>query len=77
MVDANQGWRVHGFGPYPEWDLERATAFATAVEPFDLTWLEEPLDQHAYAEYAELRDAHAASRSPPARCSRTTRASRS
>ncbi|MEX2459016.1 MAG: mandelate racemase/muconate lactonizing enzyme family protein [Actinomycetota bacterium] len=55
MVDANQGWRVHGFGPYPEWDLERATAFASAVEPFELTWLEEPLDQHAYAEYAELR----------------------
>ena len=56
MVDANQGWRVHGFGPYPEWDLDRAAGFARAMEELDLTWLEEPLDQHAYAEYAKLRE---------------------
>jgi L-alanine-DL-glutamate epimerase-like enolase superfamily enzyme len=55
MVDANQGWRVHGFGPYPEWDLERATATAARLEELDLTWLEEPLDQFEYAGYRALR----------------------
>ena len=27
-VDANQGWPVSLFRPNPDWDLERATAFA-------------------------------------------------
>lgn len=55
MVDANQGWRVHGFGDYPEWDLARATNTARALEELDVTWLEEPLDQHDWRGYAELR----------------------
>ncbi|HEV3475793.1 MAG TPA: mandelate racemase/muconate lactonizing enzyme family protein [Actinomycetota bacterium] len=55
MVDANQGWRVHGFGEYPEWDLGRALRTARALEELDVTWLEEPLDQHDYRGYAALR----------------------
>ena len=55
MVDANQGWRVHGFGEYPEWDLGRAVRTARALEELDVTWLEEPLDQHDYRGYAALR----------------------
>jgi L-alanine-DL-glutamate epimerase-like enolase superfamily enzyme len=54
-VDANQGWRVTLIEDAPLWDLERATEFARACEDFDVTWLEEPLDMHAYDELAELR----------------------
>jgi D-galactarolactone cycloisomerase len=55
MVDANMGWRTHGFAPYPEWDVSRAVRFCRAVEDCDLEWLEEPLDQFDYRGYAELR----------------------
>jgi len=55
MVDANQGWRVHGFAEYPEWDLARAVRTARALEELDVTWLEEPLDQFDYQGYADLR----------------------
>jgi len=55
MVDANQGWRVHGFAEYPEWDLARAVRTARALEELDITWLEEPLDQFDYRGYADLR----------------------
>jgi L-alanine-DL-glutamate epimerase-like enolase superfamily enzyme len=55
MVDANMGWRTHGFMPYPEWDVARAVRFCRAVEDCDLEWLEEPLDQFDYRGYAELR----------------------
>jgi L-alanine-DL-glutamate epimerase-like enolase superfamily enzyme len=54
-VDANQGWRVTLIKDAPLWDLERASAFAKACEEFDVAWLEEPLDMHAYDELAELR----------------------
>ena len=55
MVDANQGWRVHGFAEYPEWDLNRAVRTARALEELNVTWLEEPLDQFDYRGYADLR----------------------
>jgi L-alanine-DL-glutamate epimerase-like enolase superfamily enzyme len=55
MVDANQGWRVHGFAEYPEWDLSRAVRTARALEELNVTWLEEPLDQFDYRGYADLR----------------------
>lgn len=55
MVDANMGWRTHGFAEYPEWDLARATRTARELEDLDITWLEEPLDQFDYRGYAELR----------------------
>jgi L-alanine-DL-glutamate epimerase-like enolase superfamily enzyme len=56
MVDANQGWRVDLFDEV-RWDFKRALQTARAYEEFDLTWLEEPLDQHDYAGYARLRGA--------------------
>jgi D-galactarolactone cycloisomerase len=56
MVDANQGWRVDLFDDV-RWDFKRALQTARAYEEFDLTWLEEPLDQHDYAGYARLRAA--------------------
>lgn len=55
MVDANQGWRVHGLGAYPEWDFKRAVQFARECEDLDVYWLEEPLYQHDYEGYASLR----------------------
>jgi L-alanine-DL-glutamate epimerase-like enolase superfamily enzyme len=57
MVDPNQGWRVHGLGPYPEWDYKRALNFAKACEDLGVYWLEEPLYQHDYDGYARLRSA--------------------
>jgi L-alanine-DL-glutamate epimerase-like enolase superfamily enzyme len=56
MVDANQGWRVHGLAAYPEWDFKRAASFARACEELDVYWLEEPLYQHDYDGYAALRN---------------------
>jgi len=55
MVDANQGWKIHGFGHKPDWDLGRAVATARALEELDVFWLEEPLDQHDYDGYRLLR----------------------
>ena len=55
MVDANMGWRVHGFAEYPEWGVSRAVRTAKLLEPYDIEWLEEPLDQFDYRGYAELR----------------------
>lgn len=55
MVDANQGWLVHGLGPYPKWDLKRALQFAQVCEEASIEWLEEPLYQHDYDNYAALR----------------------
>ena len=55
MVDANQGWRVHGLGPYPEWDFKRAVQFARECEDLDVYWLEEPLYQYDFDGYARLR----------------------
>ncbi|HVE92647.1 MAG TPA: mandelate racemase/muconate lactonizing enzyme family protein [Actinomycetota bacterium] len=55
MVDANQGWRVHGLGPYPEWDFKRAVQFSRECEDLDVYWLEEPLYQHDYDGYSSLR----------------------
>ncbi len=55
MVDANQGWRVHGLAPYPEWDYKRALNYARACEDHGVFWLEEPLYQHDYDGYARLR----------------------
>ena len=54
-VDANQGWRVTLVDDAPLWDLERATEFGRACESLGVSWLEEPLDMHAYDELAELR----------------------
>jgi L-alanine-DL-glutamate epimerase-like enolase superfamily enzyme len=55
MVDANQGWPIHGFGPYPKWSLKRAMEEAAAFEELGVRWLEEPLFKHDYTGYAQLR----------------------
>jgi L-alanine-DL-glutamate epimerase-like enolase superfamily enzyme len=55
MVDANMGWPVSLIKGVPQWDLDRATAFARACEEFSVKWLEEPLDMHAYDDLAALR----------------------
>lgn len=44
MVDCNQGL-----------DLDRATRFADALRPYDITWIEEPLPLHDVKGYAALR----------------------
>jgi D-galactarolactone cycloisomerase len=54
-VDANQGWPVSLFRPNPDWDLERATAFAQGCDELGVAWLEEPLDMHDWRGMAELR----------------------
>ncbi|MFN2544415.1 MAG: mandelate racemase/muconate lactonizing enzyme family protein [Actinomycetota bacterium] len=55
MVDANMGWGTHGFAEHPTWDVSRAVRTARLLEPYDIEWLEEPLDQFDYRGYAELR----------------------
>lgn len=57
MVDANQGWPIHGFGPYPRWSLKRAMEEARAFEELKVRWLEEPLYKNDYQGYAQLRAA--------------------
>jgi D-galactarolactone cycloisomerase len=54
-VDANQGWPVSLFSPNPDWDLDRATAFARGCDELGISWLEEPLDMHDWHGMAELR----------------------
>jgi D-galactarolactone cycloisomerase len=54
-VDANQGWPVSLFRRNPDWDLERATAFAQGCDELGVAWLEEPLDMHDWHGMAELR----------------------
>ncbi len=55
MTDANQGWLVTLIDDAPKWDLERATRFGKVADELKLKWVEEPLDMHAFAEFAELR----------------------
>jgi len=57
MVDANQAWLIHGFGPYPKWDLKRAIAVARELERLGVSWLEEPLRMRDYEGLAILRRA--------------------
>ena len=54
-VDANQGWPVSLFARNPDWDLERATAFAHGCDELGIAWLEEPLDMYDWHGMAELR----------------------
>ena len=56
MVDANQGWRMPG-DRTPAWDVATATAYARALEPHGVHWLEEPLPCSDVEGYAELRRA--------------------
>jgi len=60
MVDANQSnmpayGLVPGAIPSPAWDLHCALAFGRAIEPLDVTWLEDPLPGSDMEGLAELR----------------------
>ncbi len=55
MVDANQGWPIHGFADYPRWTLKRAMDTCVALEELGVRWVEEPLFKHDYDGYATLR----------------------
>jgi len=57
MVDANQGWPIHGFGPYPVWTVKRAIETCREFEDLGVRWLEEPLYKHDYDGYSRLREA--------------------
>ena len=57
MCDANQGWPIHGFGPYPVWTVKRAIETCQYLEEMGVRWMEEPLFKHDYEGYARLRDA--------------------
>lgn len=56
MVDTNQGWRMPG-DPRRPWDLKRALFVARALEPYQIYWLEEPLDHVDFVGLSELRRA--------------------
>src|SRR5437899_2713934 len=45
MVDANMGWRVHGFAPDPEWDVSRAVRTAKRLDEYRVDWRARALDQ--------------------------------
>ena len=56
-VDANQGWLVSIVDRLPAWNLERATAFASACFDNRIEWLEEPLDSRDFDGNAALKKA--------------------
>ncbi|MEQ9814416.1 MAG: mandelate racemase/muconate lactonizing enzyme family protein [Azospirillaceae bacterium] len=56
MVDCNQGWRMPWDTSAP-WRLKDALAVARALEPLDIFWLEEPLDQADRRGMVALRQA--------------------
>jgi len=55
MVDANQGWPVDLIDETPKWDVPFATKFAKGLEPYNVYWLEEPLNRGNFEGLAELR----------------------
>jgi L-alanine-DL-glutamate epimerase-like enolase superfamily enzyme len=61
MVDANQTDTADAPLPGPHWTYHRALETAKALAGLQVTWLEEPLPRHAYAELQRL---HAASPVP-------------
>ncbi len=55
MIDANQGWPVDLVDETPKWGLEFALEFAKSVEPYNVRWLEEPLNRGNFEGLAEIR----------------------
>ena len=55
MVDANQGWPVDLLDETPKWNSELALKFAQGIEPFNVKWLEEPLNRCDFEGLARLR----------------------
>jgi L-alanine-DL-glutamate epimerase-like enolase superfamily enzyme len=56
MVDCNQGWRMP-WDTAPPWTFKDALEVARRLEPFNVFWLEEPLDRGDYEGMAALRQA--------------------
>jgi len=56
MVDANQGWPVDLLDETPKWNLDFALNFARSIEPFNVKWLEEPLNRGDFEGLAKLRN---------------------
>ncbi|MEM6742937.1 MAG: mandelate racemase/muconate lactonizing enzyme family protein [Pseudomonadota bacterium] len=56
MVDCNQGWRMP-WDTAPAWTFKQALEVAKALEPLDITWLEEPLHRADLKGMAALRQA--------------------
>lgn len=54
MVDCNQGWRMP-WDTRPPWDVDHATAVASALAAEHVFWIEEPLHRGDYEGLAELR----------------------
>jgi L-alanine-DL-glutamate epimerase-like enolase superfamily enzyme len=54
MVDANQADTADAPFPGPHWTYHRALETARALADYGVTWLEEPLPRHAYAELQRL-----------------------
>jgi L-alanine-DL-glutamate epimerase-like enolase superfamily enzyme len=57
MVDANQADTAEAPLPGPHWTYHRALQTARALADHGVSWLEEPLPRHAYAELQRLHRA--------------------
>ena len=55
MVDANQGWPVDIIDKTPKWDVDFALQFAKSLEPYNISWLEEPLNRGNFEGLAHIR----------------------
>ncbi|MRG92071.1 mandelate racemase/muconate lactonizing enzyme family protein [Polyangium spumosum] len=55
MVDANLGWPVELVEKSPRWDEDFALRFLEHIEPYRISWLEEPLHRADHEALARLR----------------------
>jgi D-galactarolactone cycloisomerase len=55
MVDCNLGWPVELVEESPRWDEDFAARFSEAIEPYRISWLEEPLHRADFEALARLR----------------------
>ena len=56
LVDANQAGVMPGLGGHRQWGFHTALSVARELERLDVTWLEEPLPRHDYANLRRLRE---------------------
>jgi L-alanine-DL-glutamate epimerase-like enolase superfamily enzyme len=54
MAHARQAWSVSLVETLPRWDLARASQFIDEVEEYKVDWLQEPLENEAWDELADL-----------------------
>jgi len=55
MVDANQGWPVDIIDKTPRWSVDFALEFARSLEPYNIGWLEEPVNRGNFEGLAHIR----------------------